>query len=170
MSVADAWQHGTNVQTAMRVDPVNTRKQLVTLIANVCTYYKAKATLSTVQEYAFAVESLIELYPAMKLEEWAIVCQRMMQGRYGKYFERVQVAEFSSAMLAHESERLPHLEQSHVTVTRGADDLSKSTYKPTSMKELRRKQNLPIFKLAEHLADQQNKRDAANEVQTEEET
>lgn len=147
MDSKSAWFEGTNVRTALQMQPEATREALICLVADVCRFVDAKRTLTTASDFIFCVESLIDEMPAMKIEEWAIVCTRMKQGYYGNYYERLKVAEFKEAMIKHEEERLPYLEQAHTAhrITRGADDVTKITFEPQSMLDLWKKRNAWMY-------------------------
>lgn len=137
----DAWVHGTNVKTALKYNPTETRAALVLMVGDVCKFIDAKKTLETAADFIFCVEALLDQFPAMKLEEWRIVTQRMKMGYYGKYYERLKVAEFADAFVAHETERQPFIEKQHTAhqITRGTDRPDHVTYEPQSMADLRRK-------------------------------
>lgn len=147
MDTEAAWVEGTNVRTALKLQPEATREALICLVADVCRFVDAKRTLTTASDFIFCVESLVDAMPAMKLEEWALVCSRMKQGYYGNYYERLKVSEFREAMMKHEEERLPHLEKMHTShqVTRGTDDPSRVTFEPQSMLDLWKKRNAWMY-------------------------
>lgn len=153
LPVEQAHFEGTNVMTALKYDPVGTRKALVTLVGDVCTFLDTKRTLRNASDYAFTVETLLDAFPAMTLEDWRIVCERMKAQVYGDYFERLKVGEFRSAMLKYEEEIAPIRERRRTEhkITRGADDPTLITFKPQTMQDIRRKRNEPIFALAQHL-------------------
>jgi hypothetical protein len=138
---ADAWLNGTNVKTALKYSPVETRAALVLMVGDACKFIDAKKTLETATDFIFCVEALVEQFPAMKLEEWKIITQRMKTGYYGKYYERLKVAEFAEAFMAHETERQPIIEKQHTAhrITRGTDRPDHITFEPQSMADLRRK-------------------------------
>jgi len=117
-----AWKEGTNILTALRVNPEKTREAVVGMVKLVSEYIDAKKRLNTVPEYAMVSEMIFKDFPTLKLEEIRLIADRMMLGKYGNYFERLKAPEFRKCFVQHESERSSILETQHMQIYRGADD------------------------------------------------
>lgn len=117
----EAWE-GTNILTALRYHPEETRAAVVTMINKTIQFIDAKKTLHSFEDMALCAETIFEVFPVLKLEELRLICERMKQGYYGNFFERLKIQEFRDCIIKHEAERAPLLEQQHKTVSRGAED------------------------------------------------
>lgn len=138
-----AWEEGTNIRTALRIQPEATRGAVISMIKSVCDFVEAKKTLQSLEDFALCAETIFDIFPTLKLEELRLVCDRMKTGYYGKYFERLKIQEFRECIIKHEEERAPILERINSHITRGADT-DRITFEPQSMAELRRKRD-PLF-------------------------
>jgi len=138
-----AWEEGTNIRTALRIQPEATRGAVISMIKSVCDFVEAKKTLQSLEDFALCAETIFDIFPTLKLEEFRLVCDRMKTGYYGKYFERLKIQEFRECIIKHEEERAPILERINSHITRGADT-DRITFEPQSMAELRRKRD-PLF-------------------------
>ena len=138
-----AWKEGTNIRTALRIQPEATRGAVISMIKSVCDFVEAKKTLQSLEDFALCAETIFDIFPTLKLEEFRLVCDRMKTGYYGKYFERLKIQEFRECIIKHEEERAPILERINSHITRGADT-DRITFEPQSMAELRRKRD-PLF-------------------------
>jgi len=93
------------------------------MVGTVCKYIDAKRTLNTAEDYAMVTEALIAKYPALTLEEYRLIFDRMKTGHYGDYYERLKAPEFMKAFHQHEVERVEIIESLHrEPITRGAED------------------------------------------------
>ena len=135
-----AWEEGTNIRTALRIQPEATRGAVISMIKSVCDFVEAKKTLQSLEDFALCAETIFDIFPTLKLEEFRLVCDRMKTGYYGKYFERLKIQEFRECIIKHEEERAPILERINSHITRGADT-DRITFEPQSMAELRRKRD-----------------------------
>jgi len=118
----EAWHEGTNIKTALRCYPEETRVEVVKLIKKTVDFIDAKKTLASFEDVALCAEMVFEIFPVLKLEELRLVCDRMKQGHYGKYYERLKIAEFRECLQKHEEERAPILEKMHKQIYRGTDN------------------------------------------------
>ena len=118
----ECWDQGTNIKTALRVMPEETRAAVISMIKKTVDFIDAKKTLQSFEDVALCAEMVFEVFPVLKLEEFKLICQRMMTGYYGKYYERLKIQEFRECIVKHEEERAPILERKHKQVTRGAED------------------------------------------------
>ena len=53
---------------------------LVKLVAGLCRFVDAKRTITTDEDLIFCVESIIENYPALTLEEFRLIVDGMKRG------------------------------------------------------------------------------------------
>lgn len=137
------------MRRAIRLAPQETRLTLVGLIAGLCSFIDAKRTLTTDEEIIFTVEAIIENYPALTLEEFRLIVDGMKRGQYGKYYERLKLAEIEAAIQQYEgTTRAPLLEQIHVykDITRGVEDVSKIKHVSETMADLKRRRWFEKFK------------------------
>ncbi len=102
--------------------PEETRAAVISMIKKTVDFIDAKKTLQSFEDVALCAEMVFEVFPVLKLEEFKLICQRMMTGYYGKYYERLKIQEFRECIVKHEEERAPILERKHKQVTRGAED------------------------------------------------
>jgi len=118
----EAWHEGTNILTALRCYPEETRAEVVKLIKKTVDFIDAKKTLTNFEDVALCAEMIFEIFPVLKLEELRLVCDRMKQGHYGKFYERLKIQEFRECIQKHEEERAPILEEMHKQIYRGTDN------------------------------------------------
>lgn len=114
-----AWQQGTNIRTALRLQPEQTRAAIMRVTKGVVDFVDAKRTLNSVQDIMLLCEAIITNYPTLKLEELARICEDMKMGLCGKFYERLKVAEFFDAINAAEGRRADFLEAANRQVLRG---------------------------------------------------
>src|SRR5210317_1272 len=107
----ECWDQGTNIKTARRVMPEETRAAVISMIKTTVDSIDAKKTLSSFEDIALCAEMIFEIFPVLKLEELKLICQRMITGHYGKYYERLKIAEFRECITKHEEESAPILER-----------------------------------------------------------
>jgi hypothetical protein len=116
-----AWKEGTNIRTALRYFPEQTRSEVVQMIKKTVEFIDAKKTLNGFEDFALCAETIFDVFPVFKLEELRLVCDRMKQGHYGKFYERLKIQEFRECLIKHEEERAPILERMNKEITRGTD-------------------------------------------------
>ena len=119
---AEAWHEGTNILTALRCYPEETRAAVIKMIKKTVDFIDAKKTLTSFEDVALCAEMIFEIFPVLKLEELRLVCDRMKQGHYGKFYERLKIQEFRECIQKHEEERAPILEEMHKQIYRGTDN------------------------------------------------
>lgn len=141
LTPTEAFTNGVNIRTALREQPQQTRGALVNMIGDLCRFIDAKRTLTTDSDIAFTVETIIDKYPALKLEEFRLICDGLKRGEYGKFYERLKLAEIEEAIKQYEgstkAEVLEKLHQ-HKEVMRGTQDGQKVSYEPQSMADVQR--------------------------------
>jgi hypothetical protein len=138
-----AWKEGTNIRTALRIHPEATRGAVISMVKSVCDFVEAKKTLQSLEGYALCAETIFDIFPTLKLEEFRLICDRMKTGYYGKYYERLKIQEFRECIIKHEEERAPILERINSHITRGSDS-DRVAFQPQSMADLRRKRD-PLY-------------------------
>ncbi len=75
------------------------------LLKDAIEYLDFNKSFRNTKDYIDAVDYLIEQFPAMKLEEWALIMKRLKAGYYGKMFERLKLPELVDIFQRHEGER-----------------------------------------------------------------
>ena len=140
-----AWD-GINILTSLRCYPEETRAAVITMINTTVQFVDAKKTLHSFEDMALCAETIFDVFPVLKLEELRLICERMKQGYYGNFYERLKIQEFRDCIIKHEAERAPLLEQQHKTVTRGAEDPTNvPIYDPEQAKLEWRMKNTPFL-------------------------
>lgn len=105
MSPARAWSEGTNVLLAYRMAPAKTEAALIILLKETLTYLEYNKSIKADQDIIDAVHHLRDTFPAMKLEEWAIIMHRLKTGEYRPGFERLKLPELVDIFQQYEGER-----------------------------------------------------------------
>ena len=138
----EAFKEGLNVRKALRVQPKQTKQILCALVMDLCQFVDAKRTLTTDDDIIYTVEAIIEGYPILTIEEFRLICDRMKRGQYGKFYERLKLAEIEEAIRHYEgNQRAKVLEDLHTykSIDRGLKEGQKVNYQPQSMADLKRK-------------------------------
>lgn len=105
LSPEAAWTEGTNVLTAFRQRPAETEAALILLLKKTLVALDMNKTIRTDEDLLFAVEHLRTEFPAMKLEEWAIIMYRLKTGQYAVKYERLKLPELVAIFREYEGER-----------------------------------------------------------------
>lgn len=111
MTPAQAWQYGTNVQTAYKYCKKETFVALTAMLKSTLDYLDYNKTIRETEHIIEAVEYLIEWFPAMKLEEWRCIMMNFKTGKYGNQFERLMLPEIVEAFKQFEGERAERMEK-----------------------------------------------------------
>lgn len=110
---AEAWEGGTNIQTALKYEPQLTRAFLVAELGALCKIVSAGTTISDSQEMAEVVRALIEEFPTFKLEEFSSVFKLISRGKW-KLYNRLKLDTLIDCCKAWEETRAETiLERSH---------------------------------------------------------
>ena len=104
ISTYDAHEHGTNIRTAMRIQPANTRLYILAQLERALMLVDAGATMQSQEEKQIAVDSLIELFPCFTVEEFGLVFKEIYQGVH-KLYNRLKLAEIMDACRDFEERR-----------------------------------------------------------------
>tara|TARA_R110000787_G_scaffold43672_2_gene106962 strand:- start:86 stop:514 length:429 start_codon:yes stop_codon:yes gene_type:complete len=83
---------------------------LTALLKDAIDYLEMNKSFRHEGDYIEAVSYLIDTFPAMKLEEWKLICQRLKAGYYGTMYERLKLPELVSIFQRHEGERAEYME------------------------------------------------------------
>ena len=105
MTPAKAWAEGTNVLASFRVNPAKTEACLLILLKDTLNYLECSKTITADRDLLDAVHHLRDSFPAMKLEEWQIICHRLKTGEYAVRFERLKLPELVDIFKQYEGER-----------------------------------------------------------------
>tara|TARA_R100001079_G_scaffold111005_1_gene88842 strand:+ start:1527 stop:2108 length:582 start_codon:yes stop_codon:yes gene_type:complete len=105
LTPANAWYEGTNIRFAYKEDPRIVHAYCMALLKDAIEYLDFNKSFRNTKDYIDAVDYLIEQFPAMKLEEWALIMKRLKAGYYGKMFERLKLPELVDIFQRHEGER-----------------------------------------------------------------
>jgi hypothetical protein len=100
-----AWANGTNVLAAFRVQPARTEATLILLLKETLTYLDYSRSITADRDILDAVHHLRDTFPAMKLEEWAIIMHRLKTGEYRPGYERLKLPELVDIFQQYEGER-----------------------------------------------------------------
>ena len=100
-----AWTNGTNVLSAFRVQPARTEATLILLLKETLTYLDYSRSITADRDILDAVHHLRDTFPAMKLEEWAIIMHRLKTGEYRPGYERLKLPELCDIFQQYEGER-----------------------------------------------------------------
>ena len=145
LSPEQAWAHGTNVTAAYNANPAQTEAALILLLKKTLMALDMNKTIRTDEDLLFAVEHLRTEFPAMKLEEWAIIMQRLKTGKYPVQYERLKLPELVVIFRAYEGERAERREQAwgelkKVTPDTMSDEEVKAMYEQYAKKQREKKE------------------------------
>ena len=90
---------------AYRMAPAQTEATLIILLKETLTYLDYNKSITADQDVIDAVHHLRDTFPAMKLEEWAIIMNRLKTGEYRPGFERLKLPELVDIFQQYEGER-----------------------------------------------------------------
>lgn len=105
-TVAEAIEHGTNIRTAMRQDSRAVRTYLVSDLAWTLRVVGAGTTITDTDELTHAVDALVEEFPAMTLEGFAQVLDRIRKGKAGNLYNRLKLPELMQAVQRYEADEV----------------------------------------------------------------
>ena len=105
MTPAKAWAEGTNVLASFRLNPARTEATLLILLKDTLNYLDCSKTIKADRDLLDAVHHLRDEFPAMKLEEWHIICHRLKTGEYPVQYERLKLPELVAIFRQYEGER-----------------------------------------------------------------
>ncbi len=104
-----------NVRAAMRQDELTTFAALYAITKDMLDYLEMNKTLRTQDDIQHAVSTLIQEFPAYKLEEWRIIMDRFKAGHFGNLYERLKLPELREAFLKFSEERSVLMEREYTT-------------------------------------------------------
>lgn len=100
----DAWNNGTNIQTAMKDSPAMIRGWVMAEVGRLCKEMSMKTTISSDEELIFCVRSIIEEHPTIKIEEIRACFDMIRKGKFGKLYERLKTPEILEFLRRYEGE------------------------------------------------------------------
>lgn len=112
LTPTDAWRHGTNIRTAMRLEPGVVSVWFAGRLAQTCQMVDASTTIRDDRELVAVVDALIEEFPAMKIDEWESIFRQIERGRF-KLYNRLKLPELMEAARQWELQRCDILEREH---------------------------------------------------------
>jgi len=118
----------------MKHEPKLTFATLTALVLDTVQYLEMNKTFRNEEDVIHAVKFLSEEFPAMKLEEWKIVMDRLKTGQYGKMYERFKLPEMVEVFKQFEGERAEMMEKN----LQREKDAPPSPMSEESLKMLRR--------------------------------
>jgi hypothetical protein len=98
---------GTNVQTAMRIQPEATRAAMIAMLVNCCKFIDANKTMSRAEEFEMTLNELLKGFPCFTIEDWRLCTYNMAKEAYGPYYERLKLAQFVECFRKYEQQRAP---------------------------------------------------------------
>jgi len=127
-----------------------TRLAMIAMVQKTVNFVDAKKTLDE-EGIILTVETILRNYPTLTLEELRMTCDGMMTGRFGKFYERLKIQEFTECLSKTELDRSAYLERKHTRY--GLDDVrhdpSKIKYEPQTMADVMKKNN-PFYIPGKH--------------------
>lgn len=88
------------------------RLWIVTEVGRLCKMVDANKTLSTDEELKMCCRAIVEDFPALKLEEVRTCFDMIIQGKFGKLYERLKTADILECLRKYEGDvRAPILER-----------------------------------------------------------
>ncbi|MHC5062262.1 MAG: hypothetical protein ACYTFK_14490 [Planctomycetota bacterium] len=105
MTPEKAWANGTNVLAAFRIRPARTEATLILLLKDTLQYLDYNKSIKADRDILDAVHHLRDTFPAMKVEEWAIIMHRLKTGEYRPGYERLKLPELCDIFQQYEGER-----------------------------------------------------------------
>ena len=122
MTPARAWAEGTNVLASFRLNPARTEATLLILLKDTLNYLDCSKTIKADRDLLDAVHYLRDEFPAMKLEEWHIICHRLKTGEYPVQYERLKLPELVAIFRQYEGERAEVREANWSEIKKGTPD------------------------------------------------
>jgi len=111
LTPAQAWEQGSNVRSAFKHEPKMVHLSLMALLKDAVDYLEMNKSFRHEGDYIEAIDYLIKEFPAMKIEEWKIICVNLKAGKYGKMYERLKLPELVEIFQKYEGERAEMMER-----------------------------------------------------------
>jgi hypothetical protein len=106
-----AWIDGTNIRKALKHDPETVRAYVMKEVASLCKEMDMNKTITTDDEMSFVCRTILDDFPAMKIEEIRLALNRIRKGEV-KLYERLKGPEILLALKEYEGiVRAPILEE-----------------------------------------------------------
>ena len=95
----------------MKEDPKLTFTTLTALLMDAVSYLDMNKTLRDENDFIHAVRHLVDEFPAMKLEEWKVIMDKLKAGKYGQMYERLKLPELVEIFQVYEGDRAELIER-----------------------------------------------------------
>ena len=127
------------------MNPVHTEATLILLLKRTLVALEMNKTIRSDEDLLFAVEHLRNEFPAMKLEEWAIIMHRLRTGVYAVKYERLKLPELVTIFREYEGERAERREHAwgelkKITPDTMSDEEVQAMYKQYAKKQREKKE------------------------------
>ena len=93
MTPLNAWEEGTNIRTALRLEPHKTRAWFLAELAKLIKFIDATKTIQDDEEMKETARALMEEHPTFKLEEFALVFEGIKRDKFGPMYGRLKLGE-----------------------------------------------------------------------------
>lgn len=110
---------------------------MLTEVGRLCKMVDANKTLSSDEEMRMTCRAIVDDFPSLKLEELRACFDMIVQGKFGKLYERLKTAEILDCLRRYEGEvRAPILErQMHNNKFAHVDRLTHALAESTAVKD-----------------------------------
>ena len=89
----NAWEEGTNIRTALRLNPQATRAWFLAELGRLIKFVDATKTIQDDEEMKETARALMEEFVAFKLEEFALVFEGIKRNKFGPMYGRLKLGE-----------------------------------------------------------------------------
>lgn len=138
LTPAKAWDEGTNIRKALRLQPQETWLWVNLEITKVVKDLSAGNSMYDSEMLADATDAVLEEFPALKLEEIALVCDYIRRGKLlPKLYGNFRTRELLEAFRLYEGQRAEHLEALHNKHKQGGSPRYSNTIKQKPWEPIR---------------------------------
>ena len=89
----NAWEEGTNIRTALRLNPQQVRAWFLLELGKLIKFVDATKTIQDDEEMKETARALMEEFPAFKLEEFKLVFEGIKRDKFGPMYGRLKLGE-----------------------------------------------------------------------------
>jgi len=101
----NAWEEGTNIRTALRLQPQAVRAWFLAELGKLIKFVDATKTIQDDDEMKETARALMEEFPAFKLEEFALVFEGIKRNKFGPMYGRLKLGELMECCRKWEEQR-----------------------------------------------------------------
>ena len=110
----NAWEEGTNIRTALRLNPQMVRAWFLAELGRLIKFVDATKTIQDDEEMKETARALMEEFVAFKLEEFALVFEGIKRNKFGPMYGRLKLGELMECCRKWEETRAERiLERKH---------------------------------------------------------